>query len=420
MITKIDYKKYTERVWKLIFTQGLLMIINFLLSILTTRWLGPVGKGEQSIAATVYSLGVQVGVLGLHSAHTYYLSRDKNNLSYVLGNSIFVSLVAGIIFGILAFIIKYIMPSCLPIDNLLLLLSSIMTPVQLLYTFQINALIAINETKLRNFLDILNVILCIGLVIIVQCINGLSPIKLLLINIGTAMLLLEISYIFIRIKHRSVPHFSFSFLRKVLPYGLAIQVSCVIAYLLLRVDVLMIGHMLGSEQTGIYSLGVNLADLLTIVSTSISTLLFPVASACENNSERIDFVNKNCKSLFKILVICSVLMAIVAPIGIPLVYGKEYTASVPPFLILLPGVIFWGMVSVIANYFSAIKNFRYQFIAMGIALICNLVLNDLLIAKIGIEGAALASSISYITAFLILWYQFRKDKKACAKEIKSD
>lgn len=71
MITKIDYKKFTERVWRLIFAQGILMVINFLLSILITRWLGPVGKGEQSIATTVYSLGVQFGILGLHSAHTY-------------------------------------------------------------------------------------------------------------------------------------------------------------------------------------------------------------------------------------------------------------------------------------------------------------------------------------------------------------
>ena len=417
MVTKIDYKKFTERVWRLIFTQGILMVINFLLSILTTRWLGPIGKGEQSIAATVYSLGVQFGILGLHSAHTYYLSRDRNNLSYVLGNSIFVSLVAGIIFGILAFMIKYINPSYLPIDNLLLLASSIMTPVQLLYTFQINTLIAVNETKLRNFLDILNVVLCLGFVIAVQYMNGLSPLKLLLINIGVAMILLEVSYIYIRTKCKSVPHISFLFLKKVLPYGLAAQLSCLIAYLLLRVDILMISHMLGNEQTGIYSLAVNLADLLTVISTSTSTLLFPVASACGDNGERIEFVNKNCISLFKILVICSVLMIIAAPIGIPLVYGKEYTASVKPFLILLPGVIAWGMVSVITNYFSAIKNFRYQLIAIGIALVCNLSLNNFLIAKIGIGGAALASSISYIIAFLILWYRFYQDKKICHEEI---
>jgi O-antigen/teichoic acid export membrane protein len=69
--------------------------------------------------------------------------------------------------------------------------------------------------------------------------------------------------------------------------------------------------------------------------------------------------------------------------------------SIPPFLVLLPGAVSMSLAKVMGSYVAG--RGRPGVMAMGTigVLIINVALNILLIPKLGIVGASLASLVSY-------------------------
>jgi len=74
---------------------------------------------------------------------------------------------------------------------------------------------------------------------------------------------------------------------------------------------------------------------------------------------------------------------------------------------LLPGVFLFSVAKIIGNDFSGRGLVVINGIVSASALIINIILNLLLIPRIGIKGAAIASTISYSLATIILLFLFR-------------
>jgi len=78
-----------------------------------------------------------------------------------------------------------------------------------------------------------------------------------------------------------------------------------------------------------------------------------------------------------------------------LYFGPPYEASVTPLRLLLPGVFGFGVARVIWPVLQAGGHLRKLLAATGSAVVVNVVLNLLLIPRIGIVGAAISTSIAY-------------------------
>ena len=99
---------------------------------------------------------------------------------------------------------------------------------------------------------------------------------------------------------------------------------------------------------------------------------------------------------------------LVGILGIPAVlvlFGWDYSGSILSFLFLLPGVGVLGGASILASDLATREKPKYSLWINCIILVANIVLNFAFIPVMGIAGAAVASSISYISA-LALWLAF--------------
>src|SRR5262245_3497664 len=67
-------------------TRAFLIGAGVAASVLVTRALGPAGRGLYAVAGVLTSIGVQFGNLGLHSANTFFVARDRRLLSRLAGN----------------------------------------------------------------------------------------------------------------------------------------------------------------------------------------------------------------------------------------------------------------------------------------------------------------------------------------------
>jgi len=100
-------------------------------------------------------------------------------------------------------------------------------------------------------------------------------------------------------------------------------------------------------------------------------------------------------------------MVLRRPIVIGL-FGPAFEPTVPALVALLPGIVCWGMTSVLSSFVASIRIPTAVVWIYGSLLIGNIVLNILWIPRFGIVGASLASSVCYLGSTVALWLVARR------------
>jgi O-antigen/teichoic acid export membrane protein len=104
-------------------------------------------------------------------------------------------------------------------------------------------------------------------------------------------------------------------------------------------------------------------------------------------------------------------MSVVLVLGlllVPLVYGSEFEGAVTLGLILVPGICFIAVGSVLSSTIVGKGHPEYSLYNVLLVTPPTLALYAALIPPLGAVGAALASSLSYIATTLIAWFYFRR------------
>lgn len=176
-----------------------------------------------------------------------------------------------------------------------------------------------------------------------------------------------------------------------------------------RVDILLLALLLEDAQAvALYTIAVGVVDRLKVIPEAISTALFPRISGVPP-AEAARFTSSVARHALVSVGLVLVGLALVAPWLLPLLYGEAYAASVAPFLILLPAMAFHSLYHVVARYFMAVDRQQINIVAQALSLVANIGLNLLLIPRLGIVGAALASLASYTLETVLITSVFLRE-----------
>ena len=182
-------------------------------------------------------------------------------------------------------------------------------------------------------------------------------------------------------------------------------------FLLIRFDIFLIKKYETLAELGIYSLAANFVTLLQSFSNVVGSLMLPKFAAKSQNAQDNILTLKRMILIFSSLFIFVVIVFTLfgRPV-ISAVYGIDFVRSADVFALLLPAVLFLSIGSLINSFFWS-KGFPTITIILPIiALSVNIILNILLIPKIGIMGAAIATSISYFIWLISLIIYFFNSK----------
>jgi O-antigen/teichoic acid export membrane protein len=161
----------------------------------------------------------------------------------------------------------------------------------------------------------------------------------------------------------------------------------------------MIQHFLGTSYSGIYSLSLMIAEILWFIPDSISTILLPVMSGSYNGGKNISFGNTVCRYT---IIASTALASIVLIVGISLfTIFTNYQMSLVPFLLLLPGVFLFSICKLLSTLITSNGKLAISNISSSIILFVNISGCFLLIPRLGINGAAIATSLAYLTGTAI-------------------
>lgn len=186
-----------------------------------------------------------------------------------------------------------------------------------------------------------------------------------------------------------------------LPYGIKAYISCLLSYLIFRSDIIMLKYFCGESLTGIYSIATTLADILLMITSSVAVIMIPKLVAQPTDTERFQFTFKVLKVLAMIMLVVTVVASVLCGWAIGIVYGDAYAQSADVFRVLMPGVLCWGLSSILSSFFSAVDKLGITIVAPAVAVVTNIALNLILIPSKGIIGAAIASSVAYLVNIII-------------------
>jgi O-antigen/teichoic acid export membrane protein len=364
-------------------------------SILVARSLGPEGRGAFAVAAAITAIGVQVTNLGLHTSNTYLLSTHRAALGSLVVNSLLVSLLLGIAFGLACVVVFTVWPGLVPLQPALLALALIGVPIGLGYLLLQNLVLGLQRLRAFNGLEVLTRVLGLALISTAIVASAIRVDVLLAASVtASAIGLLAAIAILVRGDAVSAKRVDLSLLAKGVPYGFKAYLAALCSFLVLRIDLLLVEHELGSAAAGQYSIAVALGDLVYLLPVVAATVLFPRLLSLAYEQRRAEAM-RVVRGVAVVMLGACLVAAVFASPAIEIMYGTEYKPAVAPFLWLLPAIFVLSLNTIYMNYFASIGMPLIAVVSPASAALANVALNLLLLPDLGLIGASISSVIAY-------------------------
>jgi O-antigen/teichoic acid export membrane protein len=369
--------------------------VGLLSSIVTARWLGPEGRGVLITLSVLTGLALQFGNLGLHSSSVYFVAREPEKTGAVLGNLLWLSLALGTVAALLMIGACRLKPEWFAgIPLPLVLVSATAVPFQFMILFFQNTLLGMQEVTAFNAFELTNKTLTFLslFVYLVVFSGGAAGAVVLFAAFGAAFGLASVAYCGRRVPFRLA--FDPSLLSRMLHFGTRSYLSCLLSFLVIRSDMLMVNTLLGVAEAGVYSIAVQIADVLLLVPVTIGMVLLPrvAAEAPENREAVTARVTRHAALLLAVL--CAAAFLLVGPL-VSLLYGPRFEAAVAATRWLLPGIWALGMNGILMNHFGGQGMPPVTILAPLVGAVLNIALNAAVVPRYGIVGAAVTSTLAY-------------------------
>jgi O-antigen/teichoic acid export membrane protein len=190
-----------------------------------------------------------------------------------------------------------------------------------------------------------------------------------------------------------------------LRYGGRIYVATLLAYVIIRVDLLLVNGYKGAAQAGLYSVAVALADGMLVLPTVVGLILLPRVAGGAGD-EVTAAVFRVTALLYGVL--CLVTIPLAGP-AVRLAFGGPFAGSVSLYLWLLPGIYSLGMTTVLANHFAGRGFPRQAMLVWFAGLAVNLAMNLVLLPRYGTVVASVSSSVAYTLLLVLHMRLFSRD-----------
>jgi enterobacterial common antigen flippase len=374
-------------------TQAGLIMLGVVMAVLTARVLGAEGRGLFAVMLAIAAFGVQFGNVGLSSSVAYLAALQPDSRRQLLGLTIIGGLLAGSTVATLFLLVTLGMPALAPLPPALLLPAALSIPAALLLLLTLQFLLGSNRVRLYNVLQLAKeaAVLIALVAAVVLGARGVMPyFWVWLAGVGAA----AAAALWVAVRGEGAPVApGIDLLSRALGYGGRAYLAMLFSYAVLHFDLFMVARMLGAAAAGHYSVAARLAAMLYLLPAAVGTLVFVTVPGLSQGSR--DFAIRTARRVGIVLLPAALLAAVVASPLVRILFGTEFLPAVVPFQILLPGIVALGINTVFMQYFAGRGMPLFAVVAPAAAAVLNVALNLVLLPRLGIAGAAVASVIAY-------------------------
>ena len=382
-------------------------VLNLLIAVLISQYLGPIGKGQQGlIIATITYILIFSNLVG--GSTLVYLVPRYGYLRLLLPSYLW-SLSMSLTFYLILNTIQIV-------DQTFVLNICVLSIFISFISIHSNLLIGFEKVKTANLIWFLQPLMIIGF-LLAFLLNGIS------LSIGTYFnalyfslsILVILSFVLlIRANKISVPSkqlSTFKLIYKMFRLGFLNQMAHIFQMLSFRMSYYWLGQVYTEAEVGIFSNGTSLVESIWLVSRSISLVQYSKIVNMDDKREAQTLTLNLSKLSFVISFIILLPMIFLPSSFYEFIFGESFGDVRLVVQSLAPGVLFLNLNIIISHYFSGTGKYHLNTIASFAGLIIAIPLFSWMIPAYGLIGAGLASSISYfITSIVILTY-FKKETK---------
>ncbi len=407
------YKRYAASTGWMFAVQVISLIVSFFIGTWIARYLGVENYGMLSYSISFAGMFGFIASLGIDNILSRELVKFPHDRNRLLGTGFRLKIIGGLIAFLFAFI-----GACFtqtnPLIKLLIVLFSL--------SFIFQAMNVVNiyfqaEVRSKNsFKSIL----------VATLISSILKILIILSHKGVAWIVLVFSLDFLwqaigfGIAYRAYGLkirdwiFDKSLAMRILKNSLPLMISAAAGFIYLKIDQVIIGHILGNREVGLYAAAVKLVEVWYFIPWIISTALFPAIINARKMG--MDLYNKRLKNFYILLFTLSLIIAIpttlFAPFIIYVLFGEGYSESVSVLYVYT-----WSSIGLFLSYginqYLISENLVKTILFLNIIVMCvNIFLNLFFIPRYGIIGSAWATFSSYliIPLFILLRPAFKSNR----------
>lgn len=383
------------------------MFLGLLTTPIITRIIDPIEYGQLSIFTMYSQIGMMILCMGLDQAVVrYYYEQD--NLQYKKALLFRCVKLPVIVSAIVSIVIIYLSLGNIvefEFSSLLIILLCFYTIAQIIYRFSLLIIRLEYNSKLFSLLSVAQKMTFIFVVIPAAMLLKREYLLILVAATIIALLLCLIISIVSQWKiwnfmdnHKEVCTVA---QKELFGYAYPYIISMSVSTLFQATDKIYLNMYCTYNEVGIYSSTMTLISVFSIVQTTFNTLWAPMAVKhfSKDPEDRMFYQKGN-----------SVITVIMYFIGICLIFSKDTfaillgekyreAAYILPFLIFNP--IMYTISETTVNGLVFIKKSKMQVVVAVGACATNIIGNTILVPRLGSQGAAISTGISYIVFFTL-------------------
>lgn len=198
-------------------------------------------------------------------------------------------------------------------------------------------------------------------------------------------------------------------IKELLRYSLPLIPAYLLWWITAASDRLFVIKMVSEEANGLYSFSSRIPALLMMV-TTLFYQAWQVSSIEERDSSSLGSFYRSVYNVYTSLMFVGAagIIMIVRPLTMLFAGSDEYLGAEKYTVILVIAMVFQCFCQFLSSIYSVKKKSRNSCLTALVAAVTNLILNFILIPKIGVYGAAIATAISYFACFAVRIFDTRR------------
>jgi len=391
-------------------------LLSLCTSVILARTLGPANRGLLGLAMLIPAVAARFCTLGQEMVNLTFGGLYKDRRKNLFQQSVIVTIAGSVVSTVCICAFYFWLPvdkgrfGELPHGTVWLV--CLVVPLVMFSTMIIALVRGVGKITTAAFLHVFQIAGFLLLLAAVVVWRGLEfKTALILMTLKPVITIIASIWVLRELVTFRPSDFCGRLFKESLGFGFQLSLASFAGFLIYRIDQGMLAYMVPLHQVGLYVVAVNIAERLRMVPSSISGAFLPrLANELSARQQQVPLV-------FRCTTVVSVAaMLVVAGLGVPAIfalYGPDFSGMISPFLLLLPGIASLGGSSILASDLMARKKPKYSIFTGYTVLAANIILNLALIPVLGINGAAVASSASYIAqGILWIFFYLRESKMA--------
>ena len=396
-------------------------LVGFFRAILFCRWLDPEQLGQWDMAFGFLMLAAPLAVLALPGTFGRYAERyrQRGQLRGFIKRTATLCAILAVVAVVVVWVARGWLSQQIfgtPEQTELMAMLAVGLLVVIVYNYFISLFTALRNIRLVSAMQMLNVLAFAGLGIVLLLGWRCTAAAAVVAYAGAALVaLLPVVWwstrVLANLRDESLPTAQSSLWTTLIPFAGWILIINLLTNLFEIVDRYMIVHYgstLASESlamVGNYHSSRVMPLLLTSVAAMLATVLTPHLSR-DWEAGRRERVTAQLNLFIKVMAFGLTALAVVVMFVAPLLFGVAFKDKFAEGLAVLPWsltyCIWFSLAMVAQKYLWCAEKAGLVGAALGIGLVVNIVLNLLLLPRMGLLGAVLATSAANLLALVLI------------------